>query len=156
MRIRLLLALLLAPSLASAAYLNQGETLRYEQDQAGVARLFVRFTGDAGEEIVDVPYLLTESFSFPLLQDWIAKTVVKLNGARTAGKDTKIDPGKGKKIAGLLLSSTAPTARMVWRRKADWYAQTCTNGFIGTIATECTALKADIEATYQAGFILGE
>lgn len=70
---------------AHAAYLDQGTILRYEQDGDGSARLIVRFTGDAGEPIVDKAYPISSGSSFQALRRWVRANVEELNLKRTAG-----------------------------------------------------------------------
>lgn len=151
MPILLILLFLLAPSLASAAYLNQAEVLRYEQDQNGAARLIMRFTGNAGEEIVDRPYSISASSTFARLRNWVELVSTELNLARTAGKAPQVAPGS--LVSGLTPSVPAPTAKNTWKAKVRIYTELDGHGFTGAVAAALAALKADIEATYQAGFL---
>lgn len=151
MLILFFLFVLMAPSLASAAYLNQAEVLRYEQDQNGAARLIMRFTGNAGEEIVDRVYSISASTTFPRLRNWIEQVVTELNLARTAGKAPQVAPGTV--INGLPPVAAIPTAKSVWRDKVRAYDGACMQSFAGAVATACDALKTDIQSTYQAGFL---
>jgi hypothetical protein len=113
--------------------------------------LILRFTGNAGEEIVDRPYYLTPSSSFVGIRNWVASTVSELNMARTAGKAPQVAPGTV--INGLAASASTPSAKSAWSTKVTIYAQSCNQSFTGAVATACSTLKADIEATYQAGFL---
>lgn len=142
---------LLIPAVAPAAYINQAEVLRYEQDQDGAARLIMRFTGDAGEPIVDKPYNVTGAFSRALLRNWVDSVVDELNKKRSAGMDQQV--GSGTRINGLAATPPAPSAKAVWRTKASTYREICGSGFVGTVATDCAALKTDIENTYSAGYL---
>lgn len=146
-----LIVLLLMPSLAQAAYLDQAQVLRYEQDPNGSARLILRFTGNAGEPIVDRVYPITGSSTLPGLRNWINLTVTELNLARTAGTAPQVAPGTV--LNGLVPSPATPTAKSVWRDKIRLYAVACQSSFGGAVATACTAMKSDIESTYQAGFL---
>ncbi len=148
----LLLALLI-PSIGNAAYLDQGTVLRYEQDGNGSARLIVRFTGDAGEPIVDQAYTVTGTASLQGLRRWIRANVDELNLKRTVGTAPQVAPSTV--LQGLAAASPAVIAKNVWREKVENYRQICTNSFVGATATACTALKADIEGTYQATFLEG-
>lgn len=151
MHILCLLILLLAPSLASAAYPDSATVLRYEQDQNGAARLIMRFTGNAGEPIVDRPYHIAANSTVALLQQWVRGVVTELNLARTAGTHPSVVSGTV--ITGAAASAPAPTARSVWKAKVQMHGQACSQSFTGAIATACSALKTDIETTYQAGFL---
>lgn len=151
MRGLLLAILLILPSLASAAYLDQATVLRYEQDGNGAARLIMRFTGNAGEPIVDRPYHVGPTSSFSGLRNWVNTTVTELNLSRTAGTAPQV--AAGQVINGLAPAVVPPTPKSVWRAKVQTYNQACTQSFTGSVATACTALKSDIEGTYAAGFL---
>jgi hypothetical protein len=151
MIIVLLIAALLMPQAVHAAYLNQATVLRHEQDQNGAARLWMRFQGNAGEPLVDRPYPVSGTSTLAGLRDWINGVVQELNLARTAGTAPQVAPGTA--INGLAASPPAQSAKSLWRGKVQIYNLSCTNGFIDAVATACSTLKADIEGTYQAGFL---
>lgn len=151
MYVLFLVIALLIPSIGNAAYLDQGTVLRYEQDPNGAARLIVRFTGDAGEPIVDQAYTVTGGSSLQGLRRWIRANVDELNLKRTAGTAPQVAPSTV--IQGLAAASPAAVAKDVWRGKVESYRQSCTNSFVGAVATACATLKADIESTYQAGHL---
>lgn len=151
MYILLLIVALLIPATTHASYLNQGTILRYEQDQNGAARLIVRFTGNAGEPIVDRPYSISSSSSLALLRNWIATTVSELNLARASGTAPQVAPGQI--LTGVAPSAPVPTAKSVWRSKVQIYGMACSQNFSASVGAACVALKADIESTYQAGFL---
>ena len=153
MRYLIVLILLLAPSMASAAYQNP-TVISNERQPNGSTKLIFRFNGNAGEPAVTREFTVQPSTTATLLRNWVDTTINELDLMNTAANLASLQ--NGQTVPRLVPVAPAPTVRMAWRRKADWYAQTCTNGFAGTIATECGTLKADIEATYQAGFILGE
>lgn len=154
MRILIVLLLLLAPSLASAAYTDNATVLRYEQDQNGAARLIMRFAGNAGEAIVDRPYHINANSTVGVLREWVRGVVTELNLSRTAGTAPQVAPGTV--ISGQAPAAHTPTAKGVWREKVSIYDRACAQGFAAPVLTACVALKADIEATYQAGFLNGE
>ncbi len=147
----LLFLLLIIPSVGQAAYLDQGTILRYEQDPNGSARLIVRFTGDAGEPIVDQAYAVTGGSSLQGLRRWIRANAEELNLKRTAGTAPQVAPSTV--VQGLAAASPVAIAKTVWREKVESYRQHCTNSFTGSVATACTTLKTDIESTYQAGYL---
>lgn len=153
MPILFLLMLLLAPSMASAAYLNP-TVIANERQQNGSTKLLFRFNGNAGEPAVTREFTVQPSTTATLLRNWVDATLDELDLMNTAANLASLQ--NGQTVPRLAPVAPAPTARIVWRRKVDWYAQACTSGFVGAIATGCAALKSDIEATYQAGFILGE
>ena len=155
MHILILIAILSMPSLASAAYTDSAQVLRHEQDQNGSARLIMRFTGNAGEPIVDRAYPITPAVSpaaaFAALRNWISLTVTELNLSRSAGTAPQV--AAGTVINGLAPSATPQSAKSIWRDKVRVYRDGCTNSFTGAVATSCTTLKENIESSYQAGFL---
>jgi hypothetical protein len=153
MQILLLLVLLLAPSMASAAYQNP-IVIANERQANGLPKLIFQFTGNAGEPVVTRDFIVQPSSTATSVRNWVDATLNELDLMHTTAKLAAIEPGKT--VPRLAPVVPPPTARMVWRREADWYAQTCTHGFAGLIATECGTLKTKIENTYQAGWILGE
>lgn len=146
-----LIFLLFAPLVVSAAYTDNATVLRYEQDQNGAARLFMRFTGSAGEPIVDRPYNVAANSSVVLLREWVRGVVTELNLARTAGTAPQVAPGTV--INGAAASIPGPTAKSVWKMKVQIYSQACTQGFTGALATACGTLNTEIVTSYQAGFL---
>ena len=152
MYILLLVMVLIAPSLVEAAYPDQAMVLRYEQDQNGAARLWMRFTGNAGEPVVDRPYPVSASSTLPLLREWVHQVVTELNLARTAGTAPQVAPGQV--LTGLTPVAPPPTAKSVWRAKVQIYNTVKDGAFgAGALASAISALKTDIENTYQAGFL---
>lgn len=151
MRILLLLAALLIPQLAHAAYLDQAEVLRYEQEKNGSARLIMRFQGNSGEPIVDRPYPVIGGSTVPKLRAWISQVVADLNLARLAGTAPQVAPGTI--LTGLAPSPVPPSAKRVWRNKVAYYREICTIALGGNVLTACNTIKSDIETTYQPGFL---
>lgn len=153
MTILLLFVLLLTPSVASAAYQNP-IVIANERQANGLPKLIFQFTGNAGEPVVTRDFIVQPSSTATSVRNWVDATINELDLMHITAKLAAIQPGQT--VLRLAPVTPVQTARTVWRRKADWYAQTCTHGFTGTIATECGTLKTDIENTYQAGFILSE
>lgn len=151
MRTLVVLITLLLPQLVHAAYLDQAEVLRYEQEQNGSARLIMRFQGNSGEPIVDRPYHVSSGSSVAKLRNWISQVVTELNLSRLAGTAPQVAPGTT--LTGLSPSPVTPTAKGAWRTKVQIYKQACESSFTGSVATGCTAMKTDIENTYQSGFL---
>lgn len=151
MIILIVLIAIFVPHVVHAAYLDQAEVLRYEQEQNGSARLIMRFQGNSGEPIVDRPYHISSGASVAKLRNWISQVVTELNLARLAGTAPQVAPGTT--LTGLSPSPVSPTAKGVWRTKTQIYKQACESSFTGSVATDCAALKTDIENTYQSGFL---
>ena len=148
--IAILSVVLLVPTLASAAY-NRAEVLRNESLSSGTTKYTVRFTGNAGEEIVDREYVIGPTTTPANLRNWVDLVLNELNGTQSVRALLSLSPGT---VIPRLAPVTPPTpAKDVWQRKVADYAQFCTRSFTGQIATDCATEKSDIEATYQAGFL---
>ena len=146
--------LLIPPSLTSAAYPDSATVLGYEQDQNGSARLRMRFTGNAGEPIVDRYFSVGGSSpaeAFSKLQQWIRSVVTELNLARTAGTHPSVSAGTV--ISGAAAPAPVVTPRALWRSKVLLYVELSSQGFTGALGTALEAMKTDIETTYQAGYL---
>jgi hypothetical protein len=50
-------------------------------------------------------------------------------------------------------AAPAPTAKAIWREKVSRYKTLAGPAYSGTAATALSALLADINATYQSGFV---
>ena len=145
MYILLLVGLLLIPVSAAAVYPDSAVILRHEQDQNGSARLWLRFTGDAGEPIVDRAYPVTGTSTMAALRNWVNAVTTELNLSRAAGTAPAVAPGTV--ITGLAPTPPPPAAETVWRDKVRLYRETCTNGFTGSVTTECNELKTEVETS---------
>jgi len=145
-----LVVLLLIPTVSRAAY-NAAEVDRNELTAAGAARLVTLFTGNAGEPPVRREYLVNASSTLSGYRQWVKATLDELNLMRAVGVLPGLQPGQT--ITPLNPVAPALTAKETWHRKVESYSQSCTLSFVGAVATACAALKTDIEATYQAGYL---
>lgn len=146
----LIAILLLVPTLSHAAY-NAAEVDRNELTAAGAARLVTLFTGNAGEPPVRREYLVNASSTMAGYRQWVKATMDELNLMRAVGVLPGLQPGQT--ITPLNPVAPSLTAKETWHRKVESYAQSCALSFVGAVATDCAALKSDIEATYQAGYL---
>lgn len=145
-----LLALLLMPSLAHAAYQNP-TVISNERQPSGSTKLIFRFAGNAGEPVVTREYMVGPATTATILRNWVDATLNELDLTHTAATIPSLQAGQT--VPRLAPVPPATSAKDVWQQKVSMYKQACTNGFIGSVATACTALKSDIETTYQAGFL---
>lgn len=148
----LLLVVLLAPSVTQAAY--QSPIVVTNESQDGRTKLVFQFTGNAGEPVVRKEFIVQPTTTATLLRNWIDATITELDLMRTAATLPSVQAGQT--VTRLAPAPPAPTAKTVWRRKVEAYKNFAGNSFTGGIATDLATLKADIEATYQAGFLQGE
>lgn len=150
MRILLLLAALLIPQLAHAAYQNPTVS-SYEREPNGTGKLIMQFAGNAGEPVVVRAYPVTASSTFAGLRNWVDRTIAELDLTHTAASLPQLQPGQT--INRLAPTPSSPSAKSVWKIKVQIYDQACKSSFTGSIATDCASLKGDIESTYQSGFL---
>lgn len=150
MRILLLCILILAPAVASAAYLNP-TVISNERQPNGSTKLIFRFNGNAGEPAVTRDYIVNPTTTATILRNWVDATINELDLMNTAANLASLQAGQT--VPRLAPSAPVRTAKAIWREKASTYERACTNSFAGAVATACSALKTDIEATYAAGFL---
>ncbi len=114
-------------------------------------RLVIRFTGDAGEPPVLLQYNVDDSATpGPDLRRWVYAMIRRLNSKR--GGITSVTQGQN--ITELAPAAPAgPTAKDVWLGKARRAAGFVGVGLSGAAAAALATLQADINATFQAGFL---
>lgn len=150
MYILLLMAAVMIPELAHATYQNP-TVISNERLSIGSTKLIFRFNGNAGEPSVTREYMVGPATTATILRNWVDATLDELNLMHTAATLPALQPGQT--VTRLAPVSPSASAKEIWQRKAVNYAQFCMNSFGGSIATDCTAMKLDIESTYQAGFM---
>jgi hypothetical protein len=151
MNILILLILFLFPSVTFAAY-QSPTVISNERQQDGSTRLVFRFTGSAGEPTVVRSYVVSSGTTATLLRNWIDGVMNELDLMHSAATLAALQPGQT--VTRLAPSAPpAPTAKEVWREKVSRYQRLSIVGLTGTAATDLAALLADINATYQAGFL---
>lgn len=141
---------LVVPTLAQAAYQNP-TVISNERLSVGSTKLIFRFNGNAGEPAVTREYMVGPNTTATILRNWVDATLDELNLMHTAATLPALQPGQT--VPRLAPVAVTPSAAEVWQRKVSRYSRACTVGLTGAIATDCTALKSDIESTYQAGFL---
>ena len=150
------LVLGLNPAIAHAVY-TEGIVHTREIQANGTLKIIVDFFGsDPGEEIATRSYTLvpgaTAQETYQRIRQWVYGTINELNLSYLGGKVSALEPGKI--IQPLAPVVPALTPKQVWQGKVNGYRAACTSGFVGSIVAACTALKADIEGTYAAGFLV--
>lgn len=149
MRTLLIALLMLAPSLAMAAY--QNPTVISNQRQAnGTVVVTFAFTGDAGEPTVTRPYTVTGLTTRNAVRTWVDETITELDRVRTAETIADLQPGQT--VTRVSRVNPVKAAKQAWREKFELYLRIKDSG-VAAIASYVAALKADIEATYQAGYL---
>lgn len=143
------LVLMLNPILGHAAY--QTPTIVQKDIQtSGVIFLTFQFTGNAGEPPVKRIFIVNQSTTATVLRNWVDDQMSELDLLFTAESLPQLQVGQS--IPRLARVVPSPTAKDVWNAKFDRYVRALNSG-ISAISSDMTALKADLEATYQTGFI---
>lgn len=149
MLIVLLGFVLLFPSLSFAAY--QNPTVVSNQRQAnGTVLIQFAFSGNAGEPTVTRSYVVSQGTTAIAVRNWIDDTIKELDLVRTAETLPALAPDQV--VPRLARVTPAKAAKQAWREKFELYLRIKDSG-ITAIAPYVTTLKADIEATYQEGFL---
>lgn len=142
------------PAHVLAAYTTSTVESRAERPD-GLVEFKIVFTGDSGEPNITKSYVLvpasTPQESYRNLRLWVNSVINQLNQSRLAVNVAVLQPQQT--IPALAPTPPVPPAKTAWREKVNSYDLICTKGFTGNVASECTALKSDIEATHQAGFV---
>lgn len=142
---------LLMPSLGLAAYQNPTVVSNQRQSNGSVVVTFA-FSGNAGEPIINRQYVVTGTTTAPAVRNWVAKMIDELDLLRTA--ETLPALQQGQIVPRLNPTVSAPTAQQVWFRKLARYLRVKDAG-LTAIVGDLAALKADLEATYVAGYLDG-
>lgn len=151
MRIVLILALLLVPSISFAAY-NSATVISNELKDDGRTRLVFRITGNAGEPAVTREYFVNSSSTATTLRNWVDSTLNELNLMRTVATLPALQTDQV--VTPLAPTApAAPTAKQIWLNKVSRYKEFAGMGLTGTAATDLAALLADINATYITGYL---
>lgn len=112
-------------------------------------RLVVEFTGNAGEPVVRREYYVTASDTTQTIRRWCIEQAKNLGDVKTVADALTV----GQSINLAPITPPAPTAEEVWRAKVGRYQRMVGLGLSGQAATDLSALKADIEATYVSAYL---
>lgn len=151
LRSALCFLLLVLPSVASAAY--QNPVVESNQPQvSGFVKVTFRFDGNAGEPTRYREYLVRPTTTPTILRNWVADTRAELDLLYTASVIPSLQ--QGQTVSGLARVPVTPTAKEAWNEKHERYKRYKDSGLVSAaLTTNLNALKADLEATYQEGFI---
>lgn len=146
----LLIALLLMPAMAHAAYQNP-IVVSNERQANGSTKLTFQFSGNAGEPVVTRVYTVIPTSTATILRNWIDATINELDLMHTAASLPALQ--NGQTVPRLAPVTPTRPPKSIWIEKTVTYARVCGQSYGGAVATACTALKSDIESTYAAGFL---
>lgn len=145
-----LIVSLLVPNLAFAAYQNP-QIVSNTPQANGAVKLVFAFSGNAGEPTVQLTYLVQHTTTVQGLRNWIDETMTGLDLVRTAGTLPALQPGQT--INRLASTPSVKPAVRVWAEKMEKYLRVKDAG-VTAMTADLATLKADLEATYQAGYLL--
>lgn len=145
----ILVSVLLFPLISEAAYLNP-TVVSNDQIDGGFSRIGLMFTGNAGEPQVRKDFVITDTTTATSFRNWVDETIRQLDGLRTAATLPSLQVGQV--IPRLARTTPAPTAKQVWQAKLHAYMEVKDAGITAANA-ELAAMKADLESTYQSGFL---
>lgn len=119
----------------------------------GRVTIEVAFSGDAGEPVVTQGYSVSPSDTGQTLRAWAAKMAANLNSVKTVASALTV----GQSISIVPITppaDPATVAKEIWLGKLKRYQYfIATGGFTGALGSDLAAIKADIEATYVAGYL---
>lgn len=147
-----LIVMLWIPSMSFADYVD-ARVVSNEIQVDGRSLIVLSVRGDAGEMPVQLKYTVPANPSMQELRYAIHAKVSELNAAIAVSNSPAVRPGQT--IAPLARPNPvppAPTAKQVWRGKYGRYNSINDSG-ITAASAEKAALKADLEATYEVGFL---
>ena len=143
------LVLMLSPFVGHAAYQNP-TIVAHDVQTNGVVRLDFIFAGNAGEPSVRRSFYVGQGTTATILRNWVDDNIKELDLLFAAQSLPSLQLGQV--VPRLARVDPTPTPKDVWNAKFDRYLRALNSG-ISAISSDMTALKADLEATYQTGFI---
>jgi hypothetical protein len=152
-RIIIVLALLfLMPSLSQAAYQNPTITANTSMPDGSGGQITFQFTGNAGEPTVTKIYQVNPLTTPTTVRNWVDDTIKELDTLFTA--KTLPSAQVGQTVTRLARVNNPQTPKQIWNEKLQRYLVYKDAGIASSaFTTDLNALKADLDATYQAGFI---
>lgn len=136
--------ILLVPSVTLAAY-DDPDIISNDGKQ-----MLLEFKGNAGEETRTSKFVFQNGTTVKKAREWVKDTVDELDGVRSSASLPAFQPGQ--KLTRLNRTAAVRAAKELWNEKLSRYLQVKDSGILAT-ATELAAMKADLEATYQSGFL---
>ena len=149
-RICLVLCVLLAmPVLSHAGYQNP-TVISNDPIAEGDSRIRLQFTGNNGEPTVQRILIVPDGATNQSIRNMVDQIIDQLDRKRTAATMPILQVNNT--INRLAVVPPVPTAKQVWQAKYYRYIEIKDGGIVAA-AAELAAMKADLESTYQAGFL---
>lgn len=149
MRFLLVSAMLVASHPVMAAYQNP-TVISHQILEGGALRLTMQFTGNAGEPTETRLYTVTPATSLRDIREWAGLVIDELDSYRALSALPALQIGQT--ITRAAVAAPNLTPKQQWRRAYRKCKALEASGLAGAVATERAACKANLEATYQAGF----
>jgi hypothetical protein len=152
-KILCVLALLfILPSLSMAAYQNPTITANTSMPDGSGGQITFQFTGNAGEPVVTRIYQVSAATTATAVRNWVDDTIKELDAMWTA--KTIPSAQAGQTVTRLARVNNPQTPKQIWNEKLQRYIMYRDSGITNaTFTSNLNALKTDLDATYQAGFI---
>lgn len=149
-RLVVILCIVLAiPVFSHAGYQNP-TVVSNDPIAEGDSRIRLQFTGNAGEPTVQRILIIPDGATNQSIRNMVDQLIDQLDRKRTAATMPILQVGNT--INRLAVVPPVPTAKQIWQAKYYRYME-IKDGGIAAAASELAAMKADLEATYQAGFL---
>lgn len=117
----------------------------------GSTQLTLRFTGDADEPTRECTFLLEVGMTAADVRRFVWRELSRLNALHAIKVVVEAVSGPIPPLAPS--PPPAPTAKQIWCEKYARFLQHKDSGLGGAVADALTALKVDLESTYQDGFL---
>ena len=114
----------------------------------GRTQIIVEFTG-AGEVTKRANYMVGSADTALSIRRWAIATAKSFADVKTIADNLTV----GQSVNLGAIADPAPTAQQVWQVKVERYKALVGLGLVGQAATDLSALKADIEATYLSAYL---
>lgn len=152
MRIGLSLFMILSimPAIGYAAY-QDPVVESVQKEPNGLVRINVLFSGNAGEPDVRMPFIIRPGMVYRDIRVWAKEIIDDLDNVRTIATAPEIQAGQTIPRANRI--TTPETAKQSWNRRLRDYLRVKDSG-IAAASAELASMKADLEATYQAGHLV--
>lgn len=149
LKILVFCVLMVLPSLSHAGYQNP-TVISNDPIAEGDSRIRLQFAGTAGEPTIQRVLIIPDGATNQSIRNMVDQLIDQLDRKRTAATMPILQVGNT--INRLAVVAPVPTAKQVWKAKLSRYMEVKDAGIVAA-SDELAAMKADLEATYQAGFL---
>lgn len=147
-----LFVLCVVPYSAQAAYQNPTKVSEQVLSD-GSTQITLRFTGGNGEPTVERVLRLDVGMTPADVRRWVGRELARLDGQHTIKAAVAALNGPITPLPTPPRPSLPPTAKQIWNKKYQAYVTYKDSGLGGQVSLDLAALKLDLEATYENGFL---